>query len=194
MENNNGQIDKKDSPKLKKKDSLWDIIKFVIIAIIIVIPIRMFIAQPFVVSGESMFSTFNDGEYLIVDEISYLLGDPNRGDVVIFRYPKDTKRFFIKRIIGMPNEEVKINNGKVTIINKENPEGFTLDEPYIEEEFDTTGSFKTGSGEYFVLGDNRNRSSDSRVWGNLPKKLMMGRAYLRLLPLKNISYLPGANK
>lgn len=194
MENNNGQIDKKDAPKLKKKDSLWDIIKFVIIAIIIVIPIRMFIAQPFVVSGESMFSTFNDGEYLIVDEISYLLGDPNRGDVVIFRYPKDTKRFFIKRIIGMPNEEVKINNGKVTIINKENPEGFTLDEPYIEEEFDTTGSFKTGSGEYFVLGDNRNRSSDSRVWGNLPKKLMMGRAYLRLLPLKNISYLPGANK
>jgi len=194
MENNNGQIDKKDSPKLKKKDSLWDIIKFVIIAIIIVIPIRMFIAQPFVVSGESMFSTFNDGEYLIVDEISYLLGNPNRGDVVIFRYPKDTKRFFIKRIIGMPNEEVKINNGKVTIINKENPEGFTLDEPYIEEEFDTTGSFKTGSGEYFVLGDNRNRSSDSRVWGNLPKKLMMGRAYLRLLPLKNISYLPGANK
>lgn len=194
MENNNGQIDKKDAPKLKKKDSLWDIIKFVIIAIIIVIPIRMFIAQPFVVSGESMFSTFNDGEYLIVDEISYLLGDPNRGDVVIFRYPKDTKRFFIKRIIGMPNEEVKINNGKVTIINKENPEGFTLDEPYIEEEFNTTGSFKTGSGEYFVLGDNRNRSSDSRVWGNLPKKLMMGRAYLRLLPLKNISYLPGANK
>jgi len=90
MENNNGQIDKKDSPKLNKKDSLWDIIKFVIIAIIIVIPIRMFIAQPFVVSGESMFSTFNDGEYLIVDEISYLLGDPNRGDVVIFRYPKDT--------------------------------------------------------------------------------------------------------
>lgn len=194
MENNNGQIDKKDAPKLKKKDSIWDIIKFVIIAILIVIPIRMFIAQPFVVSGESMFSTFNDGEYLIVDEISYLLGDPHRGDVVIFRYPNDTKRFFIKRIIGMPNEEVKINSGKVTVFNKEHPSGFTLDEPYIAEEFNTTGSFKTGNDEYFVLGDNRNRSSDSRVWGNLPKKLMMGRAYLRLLPLKNISYLPGDYK
>src|SRR5665648_271819 len=137
MENNNGQIDANSIPtqsKFKKALlNLWDLIKFAVIALLIVIPIRMFVAQPFVVSGESMFSTFNDGEYLIVDEISYITGNPHRGDVIIFHYPLDPKRFFIKRIIGMPNEEISINNGKVTILNKDNPNGFTLDEPYIDE-------------------------------------------------------------
>lgn len=178
---------------------LWDLVKFAIIALIIVIPIRMFIAQPFVVSGESMFPTFHDGEYLIVDEISYIVGTPHRGDVVIFRYPGDTKRFFIKRIIGLPNEEISIKNGVVTIINKENPNGFTLTEPYIDESFNTNTSYKTGIDEYFVMGDNRNRSSDSRTWAEplttkLTRKLMIGRAYLRLLPFKSISYLPGYYK
>ena len=178
----------------KSLESLWDLVKFAIIALIIVIPIRMFIAQPFVVSGESMFPTFNDGEYLIVDEISYILGVPHRGDVIIFRYPDDTKRFFIKRIIGMPNEEIIIKNGEVTIINKENSNGFTLNEPYIDKSFNITTSYKTEDNEYFVLGDNRNRSSDSRVWGTLSSKLIIGRAYLRLLPIKSISYLPGYYK
>lgn len=178
----------------EKKETIWDLIKFAIIALIIVIPVRMFIAQPFVVSGESMFPTFHDKEYLIVDEISYILGNPNRGDVVIFKYPKDTKRFFIKRIIGMPNEEIKINNGIITIYNEQNPNGFTLEEPYINEEFNTTETYKTGEGEYFVMGDNRNKSSDSRIWGVLPEKLLTGRAYLRLLPAKDISYLPGTYK
>src|SRR5665648_1053354 len=135
MENNNNQTNN-DIPKTKFQKNIkgaWDLIKFAVIALLIVIPIRMFVAQPFVVSGESMFSTFNDGEYLIVDEISYITGNPHRGDVIIFHYPLDPKRFFIKRIIGMPNEEISINNGKVTIINKDNPNGFTLDEPYIDE-------------------------------------------------------------
>jgi len=195
MENNNGQIGNDNTPvqsKFKKGLlGLWDLIKFAVIALIIVIPIRMFIAQPFVVSGESMFPTFNNGEYLIVDEISYILGAPHRGDVIIFHYPLDTKRYFIKRVIGMPNEEIQINNGKITIINKENPNGFVLNEPYIDEPFDTTATYKTGDNEYFVMGDNRNRSSDSRTWGLLPGKLIVGRAYLRLLPTKSISYLPG---
>lgn len=196
MENNNSQISNTVSKSKFKKgvESVWDLIKFAIIALLIVVPIRMFIAQPFVVSGESMFPTFHDGEYLIVDELSYNVGDPKRRDVIVFRYPNDTKRFFIKRIIGLPNEEIVIKNGKIEIINKENPDGFILDEPYINEDFDTTYSYKTGDDEFFVLGDNRNRSSDSRVWGILPNKLIMGRAYLRLLPLKNISYLPGYYK
>jgi signal peptidase I len=113
MENNNNQISDVNAPiktKFKKSmESAWDLLKFAIIALIIVIPIRMFIAQPFVVSGDSMFPTFHNGEYLIVDELSYIIGQPHRGDVIVFRYPNDTKRFFIKRIIGLPNEEIRIN-------------------------------------------------------------------------------------
>ena len=198
MENNNSQISNDNIPvqsKFKKGLlGLWDLVKFAVIALLIVIPIRMFIAQPFVVSGESMFPTFNNSEYLIVDEISYIVGNPHRGDIIIFRYPLDTKRFFIKRIIGMPNEDITIKNGEITITNKENPNGFILKEPYIDEPFNTTATYKTGAGEYFVLGDNRNRSSDSRTWGVLPDKLIVGRAYLRLLPTKSISYLPGYYK
>lgn len=198
MENNNLKNTEDNSLlKMKIKNGIlnaWDLIKFAIIALAIVVPIRMFIAQPFVVSGESMFPTFNDGQYLIVDEISYILGTPHRGDVIIFRYPNETKRFFIKRIIGMPNEEIIINNGEVVIVNKDNKDGFKLQESYINESFNTTETYKTKDNEYFVMGDNRNRSSDSRVWGILPQKLIIGRAYLRLLPFKEISYLPGNNK
>ncbi|NVN96923.1 signal peptidase I [Candidatus Nomurabacteria bacterium] len=178
--------------KFKKfmKDG-WDLIKFAAIALAIVIPIRMWIAQPFVVSGESMVPTFHNGEYLIVDEISYILGNAKRGDVVVFRYPGDTKRFFIKRIIGLPNEKISINKSEVTIVNKENPNGFKLTEPYINEKDFIGSAYETKDGEYFVMGDNRNRSSDSRYWGILPKKLLIGRAFLRLLPMKEISYLPG---
>ena len=172
-------------------ESAWDLVKFAAIALAIVVPIRMWIAQPFVVSGASMFPTFHDGEYLIIDEISYILKGPHRGDVVVFKYPGDPKRYFIKRIIGLPNEKVVIKNGEVTIINKENPEGFKLKEDYIREAFNATDTYTTGDGEYFVMGDNRNQSSDSRSWGMLPRKLMVGRAYLRLLPVGKVTYLPG---
>ena len=176
----------------KKKDSIWDLIKFVILAVVIVMPIRMFIAQPFVVSGESMYPTFKDKEYLIIDEISYRFNKPNRGQVIVFRYPKNPQEFFIKRVIGLPNEIIVIKDNKIKIINEQNPEGFYLDEPYILEDFKTDAIYQTGEAEFFVLGDNRNKSSDSRYWGILPRKLIIGRAYLRLLPIKNISYLPGS--
>ena len=199
MENNiNSQIDKnvpiKKSKLREHAESLWDLVKFAALALVIVLPIRMFIAQPFIVSGESMVPTFQDGQYLIVDEISYILNGAHRGDVVVFKYPNDTKRYFIKRVIGMPDEKIIINDGKIKIINKENPDGFFLEEPYINEAFPTTGEYITGDNEYFVMGDNRNHSADSRSWGILPKNLMVGRAYLRLLPFKDISYLPGGFK
>jgi signal peptidase I len=92
----------------------------------------------------------------------------------------------------MPNEKIVIKNGEVTIINKENPNGYVLKENYVREAFNTTNTFETKDGEYFVMGDNRNQSSDSRYWGVLPRKLMVGRALLRLLPVGEISYLPGA--
>ncbi len=191
MENN---IPVEKSKLRQHADNAWDLIKFAAIALAIVIPIRMFVAQPFVVSGLSMYPTFNDGQYLIVDEISYLLQGPHRGDVVIFRYPNDPSRFFIKRMIGMPNEKIQISNGVVTIFNTANPNGFTLDEPYLDEPFNTTQTYVTGPDQYFVMGDNRNESSDSRAWGLVPKKNLIGRAYLRLLPVKQISYLPGEFK
>jgi signal peptidase I len=178
----------------KRKKDFLDTIKYIVIAILIVIPVRLFIAQPFIVSGESMLSTFLDGDYLIIDELSYHLGEPSRGDVVVFKYPLDTKRFFIKRIIGLPNEEISAKEGIITIKNKEHPEGFHLDESYLKQEFKDSFDFKTGEKEYFVLGDNRARSSDSRFWGALPEKLIIGRAFVRLLPVKDISYLPGNTK
>lgn len=199
MENNN-QVNTQSPTPIQPKNSklrenlrgAWDLIKFAVIALAIVIPVRMFIAQPFVVNGDSMFPTFHNKEYLIVDEISYIVRSPARSEVTIFRYPNDPSRFFIKRIIGMPNETIEIKNGVVKIINKENPDGFILEEPYLNEKFTTTETFTTGNDQYFVMGDNRNRSSDSRSWGVLPKKFMIGRAYLRLLPVGNLDYLPGA--
>lgn len=192
MENKINENVSAKSKMQKFLDDGWDLIKFAVLALAIVVPIRLWIAQPFVVSGESMYPTFDNGQYLIVDEISYLTGNIHRGDVVVFKYPNDTKRFFIKRIIGLPNEKIIVEENKVTIISKEHPDGFVMVEPYINEKiFAPTGVYETKNDEYFVMGDNRNRSLDSRSWGILPKKLMVGRAYLRLLPLKEISYLPG---
>lgn len=204
MDNNNlepkvQEVEKINNLKLTKKEKIkkqlknfWDVLEFAIIALAVVIPIRMWIIQPFVVSGESMYPTFNNGEYLIIDEISYILSEPKRGDVVVFKYPKDPSRFFIKRIIGMPNEKIVIKNGEVTIFNEENPEGIKIDEPYIKEQFHSNSINITKDDEYFVMGDNRNRSSDSRSWGVLDEDLMIGRTLIRLIPIKNFDYLPGS--
>ena len=171
--------------------SFWGLVRFGLIALIIVVPIRIFIAQPFVVSGSSMVPTFKNADYLIVDEIAYRLGKPKRDDIVIFKYPKDTKKFFIKRIIGLPNETVNMKNGVVTIINNEHKNGLELDEPYINDKSSNEIHFELEDNEYFVMGDNRNGSSDSRVWGPVPRNLMVGRAFLRLWPINNMSIFPG---
>ncbi len=177
-------------PKIKK-EGFWDLIKFAILALIIVIPIRAFIAQPFIVSGSSMVPTFHNGEYLIVDELSYRLGDPQRGDIVIFKWPKDTSKYFIKRIIGLPGDTVKIDGSAVTIKNKANPQGFALDETYVKNKSSNEMEVTLPDNEYFVMGDNRSGSSDSRSWGTVPRNLMVGRALIRLFPFNVISFLPG---
>lgn len=169
-----------------------EILTFIVLAIIIVVPVRFFIAQPFVVEGESMHPTFESGDYLIVDQLTYRLSEPKRGDVVIFRYPGDPKVFYIKRVIGLPGETVHIVRGKTSISK---PDGSTiiLDEGYVVTE-DATYTLDTtlGENQYFVMGDNRPRSSDSRVWGPLPKEDLIGRAFIRLLPPKSFGMLPGA--
>lgn len=149
-------------PEEKKENSFWEIIKFTLIAVLIVIPIRLWIAQPFIVSGASMEPTFDNGDYLIIDEFSYHFKNPQKGDVIVFRYPLDPKKFFIKRVAGLPGETIEINGRKITL----------------------------GQGEYFVLGDNQGESSDSRVWGNVPEDLVIGRALLRLWPFNKADILP----
>jgi len=176
------------------KQSFWELVRFAFIALVIVIPIRIFIAEPFVVSGSSMVPTFENGNYLIVDKISYRLSSPKRDDVVIFRYPKDQTKFFVKRIIGLPNETIDMKGGVVTIINKENKDGFKLTEPYVKNISNNVTHFELKDDEYFVMGDNRNASSDSRYWGAVNRKLITGRAFLRLLPLNKIDVLPGNYK
>lgn len=175
------------------KDHIIEIVKFALIAAVIVVPIRLFIAQPFIVSGTSMSPTFEHRNYLIVDEISYRFNEPQRGDVVVFRYPQEPNQFFIKRIIGLPGETVHIMNNEIRIINEEFPDGFLLDETYIDYE---TQSRVTETplleDQYFVLGDNRGNSSDSRIWGPLPRNYIIGRAWLRLWPFSHISFHPGA--
>lgn len=180
--------------KPDKKQSAWEVVRFAILAIIIVIPIRIFIAQPFVVSGSSMYPTFQNGDYLIVDELAYRTGNPARYDVAVFHYPDDPSKFFIKRVIGLPGETVEIKGNTVTIVNKDNPNGFQIGQPYVKNPSDNNMTFQLKDGQYFVMGDNRSASSDSRSWGAVPRNLMSGRVVLRLLPLNDIGVMPGDYK
>ncbi|MFW5853323.1 MAG: signal peptidase I [Patescibacteria group bacterium] len=174
------------------KQSVFEIVRFILLTLIIVIPIRAYVAQPFIVSGVSMIPTFDNNEYLIIDELSYHFRDPQRGEVIVFRFPNDQNKFFIKRIIGLPKETINIQNGKISVTS---PSGDTweMNEPYIEEtEINSQKqSFTLSEDEYLVLGDNRQHSSDSRVWGPVVKNLIEGRALVRLFPLSHISWRPG---
>lgn len=172
-------------------DFFSDVFRFTIIALAIVLPVRAFIAQPFIVSGASMDPTFADGQYLIVDELTYHFHEPERGDVIIFRFPKDTSKFFIKRIIGLPGDTVELRNTSVIISNAAYPNGFILKEPYIAKNTPGFLSITLNTDEYFVLGDNRPESSDSRSWGSLPRTDLVGRALFRLLPINRINVFPG---
>lgn len=165
-----------------------------VVALGLALFVRFFIAAPYIVSGASMDPTFESWHYLIIDQVTYRLENPERGDVVVFTYPYDTTRSFIKRVIGLPGETLIIKENSVTIQNKESPEGFLLPEPYITPENRRMGELKIAlkEGEYFVMGDNRLASADSRSWGALPKENIVGRALLRLYPFTQIGILPGA--
>ena len=172
------------------KGLLKDLFTLSLLIVLVVIPIRVFVISPFVVDGASMHPTFENLDYLIIDELIYNFKDPARGDVIVFRYPKDPSIFYIKRIIGLPNETISINHGVVTI-STAGGEKLSLNEPYIVNEDATyTNNVSLNSGEYFVMGDNRPNSSDSRIWGPLPKKNIFGRADLRLLPKPKSSFFP----
>ena len=183
-----------------------EVIKIIILAFVIIFPIRVFLFQPFFVQGASMEPNFEDGQYLIVNEFGVketdfsfnshelLKIDPfkeiPRQRVVVFRYPLDTTKFFIKRVIGLPGETVKVKDGQVTIFNAAHPDGFVLDEKsYLPVGLKTAGdlTITLSDKQYFMLGDNRMFSSDSRVWGPVPTSDIVGEVALRAWPLDKIS-------
>ena len=191
MEEKSSTLEKMATPKESKWSLFFEAAQFLIVSFVLVFGLRTFVAQPFIVSGDSMDPTFQDGEYLIIDELSYYFRAPERGEIVVFRYPYDPSKFFIKRIIGLPGETVVINSGTVRVKKNENDAGFILEEPYIEGGTNKNISQLLASNEYFVLGDNREQSSDSRVWGPVKEKLITGRVLLRLFPVVHAGLLPG---
>ncbi len=170
-----------------------EIIKFTIIALVIVVPIRTYVAQPFIVSGPSMDPTFSTNQYIVVDQLTYHFQEPKRNEVIIFRYPRDPQTFYIKRIIGLPGETLSVDTGRVTVTNKENPRGILLSDTYVANKHRTSETFNItlGPTEYFVMGDNRAESSDSRLWGPLDRKFIVGKPFVRLFPLGKLSFFPG---
>ena len=162
----------------------WDVMKVAIIALVLAGLVRYFLVQPFFVEGASMEPNFENGEYLLIDELSYYFRPVERGEVVVFHYPLDTSKYYIKRVIGLPEETVEIKNSQVTIYNDEYPNGFTLNESYLPKSLITDGQIKEKlrKDEYFVLGDNRSVSHDSRRWGVLPKNDVVGRVWIRAWP------------
>lgn len=191
---------KKDEGKLKKefekeeavsffKSSgkfIVEVLKIVIISLAVIIPIRVFLIQPFYVKGASMEPNFHDNQYLIIDEITYRFQQPARGDVVVIKNPANTSTFFIKRLIGLPNEKIEMKDGHVYIYNSQYPDGLKLNEDYLDPEnvnnYGSNNSIALKENEYFVIGDNRKSSLDSRSFGPIQKKYIVGRTWLRIWP------------
>lgn len=172
----------------KYSPAVFEFVKIAVIAAIIVLPIRYFLFQPFIVKGDSMVPNFHSGDYLIVNEISYRFSEPKRGDVVVLKYPLDDTQRFIKRIIGLPGETVQIKNGKIDIF-KDGKEIMLDEKKYLPNLSGTDGDVNIvlGADKYFVLGDNRKFSYDSRRWGALSKEDIIGKAFLRVFPFNSIA-------
>ena len=169
------------------------LLTYTIVALGLALFVRFFIAAPYVVSGASMDPNFDDWHYLIIDRVTYDLGEPQRGDVIVFDLPQEGGRSLIKRVIGLPGETVVLKGASVSIVNDEHPQGFTLDEPYLDPKNlggENNMRVTLKENEYFVLGDNRRVSADSRLWGTLPREQIVGRAFIRLYPFDQISILP----
>jgi len=169
-----------------------ELLKVALISLAIIIPVRYFLIQPFYVKGASMEPNFYDHEYLIIDELSYRLADPDRGDIVVFRYPKDPSQYFIKRIIGLPGERVVVSDGSVAI-SRDGAEPVKIAEPYLTPGIVTElairgyGDVTLGEDEYFLLGDNREQSLDSRVFGPVGRDFIIGKTWLRGWPIDRMT-------
>ncbi len=177
------------------KSILKEVILFLIIVFGVVIPFRTLVAEPYLVEGTSMDPTFHTKDYLIVDKLTYRFKNPERGSVIVFNFPKDPNRKFIKRIIGLPNETISIQDGIITVTNMENPNGIKLNQDYITRpKLESMYPYTLGPDEYFVMGDNRSDSWDSREWGAVKSRFLLGRPIIRLFPLTDIELSPGDHR
>ncbi|MBU0722527.1 signal peptidase I [Patescibacteria group bacterium] len=169
---------------------VFALIKAVVISLAIIIPVRYYLIQPFYVKGASMEPNFYNNEYLIVDEISYRFHEPARGDIIVFRYPRNPQEYFIKRVIGLPGEKIQIKDGFAYVYNQANPQGLKLVETYLPAGDKTYNLNEEiiilSDSEYYVLGDNRNASKDSRSFGPVDKSLIIGRVLFRGWPFNRI--------
>jgi signal peptidase I len=158
--------------------------------VIVVLPIRFFLFEPFLVKGESMEPNFHNFDYLIVDKLTYHLRQPQRGEVIVFRPPFEDRVYYIKRIVGLPLEKLVIEESKITVFNKEHPQGFVLNEDYLRNHY-TSGKIEVNLGpdEYFVLGDNREVSYDSRKWGPVKREKIVGRVVFQFSLIKLVQAL-----
>lgn len=165
--------------------SLVEVIVITALAVFAVISIRQYVFNPYSISGASMIPSFNDGDYVFVDKMSYRFWSPTRGEVIVFHSPGIEGEDLVKRIIGLPGERVVVQNGQVTVINKDDPDGIVLRESYLDPSGETSGfaDIELGEDEYFVMGDNRSVSFDSRSWGPLDSENIVGMVRLRIWPL-----------
>ncbi|MBI2123944.1 MAG: signal peptidase I [Candidatus Wildermuthbacteria bacterium] len=170
---------------------LWELAKIGVVAALIVVPLRMYVFQPFLVKGDSMVPNFHNGDYLIVDELSYKFRSPERGEVIVLKFPYDPSQRFIKRIVGLPGETIEIQDGKVVVYQIDTKEAFVLEETEYLGAVKTPGSVKVQlkEGEYFVLGDNREFSSDSRSWGPLARQYIVGKMMWQVFSLDTLASL-----
>lgn len=170
----------------------WELVKVTVISLAIIIPVRYYLIQPFYVKGASMEPNFFDHEYLIIDELSYRFREPVRGEVIVFRYPRNPQEYFIKRVVALPGENIQFKDGKIYVYNEENIEGILLDENYLDEEIFTYSSSEEkiylNEEEYFVLGDNRVASMDSRSFGPINKRFITGRVFFRGWPFSRAQF------
>ncbi len=164
---------------------LLELIKIAILAGITIGLVRYFLFKPFYVKGQSMEPNFEERDYLIIDELSYRFRVPQRGEVVVFHY-RATDDYFLKRIIGLPGERIKVDGNKVVVYNEANPQGMILSEIYLTEETPGTVTITLGQNQYFVMGDNRDASFDSRRFGAIDRADMVGRVWLRGWPISRI--------
>ena len=176
---------------------LWEVAKVVVLSLVIILPIRYFLVQPFYVKGASMQPNFMDRDYLLIDELSFRFREPARGEVIVFRYPKDETQYFIKRVIGLPGDHVVVQDGQVWVGVAGGP--LKLDpEPYLNPSVQTQPESPNYSDvtllpdQYFVLGDNRPASLDSRSFGTVSSHEIIGRIWVRGWPFDHFKvYHPG---